>query len=765
MKKWIFASLLTLACAPVIAAVDVGAVRADPALVPEALAALTKEGDENGNARIIVALTPHAARADVKQALRSALTHEGELVRVVAARAAVMARDPLALPVLFDLCSSRGEDGRCAALAMAVLTTEGADAFLFERMKQEGAARAKAIELLAARGNPMLVTRLCDASLYTERGVSQAAAGAFRACLREAHFAEAMAFVFGSLSAEQREPLVAALGSVVQQLPDQARVVDEVSACAEKVAAEARAGVLGLLAGIQTEKACGVLVRFGKTEDVELRKAVVRTFAKWNSPLALMPLVHSAGNDADAGVKVLALRSALAMMEKPGVASTDEKLKALTVLAEVAERKEERKMLLATLKSLPSAEAAALRLALTERFDIQDNEVPVASVNIGGKEVGTFTSDARVQGGNVYAVNNPIDVSGAADAAPEAVYQSSRFQNMTCRFDSLKPNAPYLLRLHFAELYHQSAGQRICDVIANGVKVLENYDIVERAGKGLKAITETRSVTSDTEGKILVEFKTVRDHVLVNGVELLEEIAAPPAGGAVADKIRVLILSGANNHDWKSTTAALRTTLAANPRFAVSVTETPWAMKPADLAGYDVLISNWNTFGMKPEDVKKHEWNDEMKAAFLAWFTNGGGFFVLHSGSCIFYDWDDFQRLAGGAWGEGTFHPHNQKFTLNIIDKEHPVTKGMTDFETFDEPWQKLTNPNPKRRVLVSGIVSKENKGSGEPEPFVFVTETGKGRNFTLMLGHDAQTILSSLGCKKLILRGTEWAATGAVKE
>ena len=231
-----------------------------------------------------------------------------------------------------------------------------------------------------------------------------------------------------------------------------------------------------------------------------------------------------------------------------------------------------------------------------------------------------------------------------------------------------------------------------------------------------------------------------------------------------ADAIRVLILTGANNHDWRATTEALKAVLAENPRFAVSVTETPWDMKPADLAGYDVLLSNWNTFGKTGEDIRRHEWGDAMKAAFLDWFKGGGGFFVLHSGSCLFYDWDDFQRLAAGAWGDGTFHPHNQTFTLNIADTAHPVTRGMADFETFDEPWQRVTNPNPNRRVLVSGIVSKEGKGSGEAEPFAFATETGKGRCFTLLLGHDARMILGSPGCRKLILRGTEWAATGEVR-
>jgi type 1 glutamine amidotransferase len=40
--------------------------------------------------------------------------------------------------------------------------------------------------------------------------------------------------------------------------------------------------------------------------------------------------------------------------------------------------------------------------------------------------------------------------------------------------------------------------------------------------------------------------------------------------------------------------------------------------------------------------------------------------------------------------------------------------------------------------------------------------EFGKGRCFHLILGHDARTIQNA-GWQALMLRGTEWAATGKV--
>jgi len=230
------------------------------------------------------------------------------------------------------------------------------------------------------------------------------------------------------------------------------------------------------------------------------------------------------------------------------------------------------------------------------------------------------------------------------------------------------------------------------------------------------------------------------------------------ASAGAADKVRVLLLTGANNHNWQETTAALKALFAESPTFLVKVVEHPWEMKPGDIDGYDLIVNNWNTYGKD-----KREWSDDMKAAFMAWVKKGGGFFVLHAGGSMFYDWDEFQALTGGAWEKSTFHPHIQAFTVNITDKGHPVTRGMQDFETVDEPWQKIANRNPRRRVLMTGVVSQANGGSGEPEPFAFVTEIGKGRCFNLMLGHDVKA-LSNAGCRTLILRGAEWAATGGVK-
>jgi type 1 glutamine amidotransferase len=432
-------------------------------------------------------------------------------------------------------------------------------------------------------------------------------------------------------------------------------------------------------------------------------------------------------------------------------------------------------------------EAAALSKQLAEACGIEEkNERVIKAVNAGGPAVGVFAAESGFTGGKKYAVKLEADVSDTVDEAPEEVYQTCRFgDDLAMLFEGLQAGRTYVLRLHFAEPYFDQPA-RMCDVLVNGKAVLTDYDIIVKTGRKMKAVTERAEVTADAAGRIEVVFKTKRDHALVSGLELLERVGPGTSAGAVTSgkqkadvksaelpaaavatiprpagksgQLNILLLAGANNHNWQETTAALKAIFAESPKFAVTGVENPWDMKPLDLQGYDLIFNNWNTFGKD-----KRAWTAEMKAAFMAWVKKGGGFFVLHAGGSMFYDWDDFQRLTGGAWEKETFHPHRQAFIVNIADKEHPVTRGMKDFETFDEPWQKTGNRNPNRRVLLTGVVTQENKGSGEPEPFAWVTEMGQGRCFNLVLGHDVRA-LSSAGCKTLILRGSEWAATGCVK-
>src|SRR5262249_14557020 len=81
------------------------------------------------------------------------------------------------------------------------------------------------------------------------------------------------------------------------------------------------------------------------------------------------------------------------------------------------------------------------------------------------------------------------------------------------------PGASYTVRLHFAEIYWGSAGQRLFNVAINGTPVLSNFDILATAGGKDKALVESFTATADSQGKGTIQVTTVKDNALVNGIE------------------------------------------------------------------------------------------------------------------------------------------------------------------------------------------------------------------------------------------------------
>ena len=135
--------------------------------------------------------------------------------------------------------------------------------------------------------------------------------------------------------------------------------------------------------------------------------------------------------------------------------------------------------------------------------------------------IGTFAADQYATGGTVFATDQPI--AGTED---DALYQTERYGSFT--YNLPVPNGTYSVKLHFAELYWDAAGQRVFNVAAEGRPVLQGYDIVKKAGP-LTAITETFPVTV-TDGQLTLAFAPGAagvDQPKVSAIEVLE--ATPTA--------------------------------------------------------------------------------------------------------------------------------------------------------------------------------------------------------------------------------------------
>ena len=219
----------------------------------------------------------------------------------------------------------------------------------------------------------------------------------------------------------------------------------------------------------------------------------------------------------------------------------------------------------------------------------------------------------------------------------------------------------------------------------------------------------------------------------------------------------MLILSGRNNHEWQQTTSVLAHILSESQKFSIKINEKPDTLTSADFLQVDVILSNWNSW---PENDLR--WPVKTELALLQFIENGGGFVTFHSSSSAFYNWPEFQKISTAAWiMDSTYHDKPSETRITITSKMHPVTKGVNDFDIFDELWIQAAE-NPEFEVL--GTASKKEISETEikPQPAIMVAGYGKGRIFHTILGHDINAIQNP-GFSILIINATEWTATGKV--
>jgi uncharacterized protein len=263
-----------------------------------------------------------------------------------------------------------------------------------------------------------------------------------------------------------------------------------------------------------------------------------------------------------------------------------------------------------------------------------------------------------------------------------------------------------------------------------------------------------------------------------------------PALYAATPAIKVLIVDGQNNHDWKTTTPILKKILEDSGKFQVDVATSP--PKGADMSGfkpnfsaYKVVVSNYSDFG------GGGEWPDETKAAFESFVRNGGGFVSYHAADNAFPNWQAYNEMIGlGGWGGGTekngayihfkagnfiqeakpgpagHHGKQHEYVIAIRNQTHPITKGLPQLwmHTKDELYDSLRGPATNMHVLATAFSDPETGGTNENEPMLMVINYGNGRVFHTALGHGPEA-MADVGFIVTLQRGTEWAATAKVTQ
>jgi type 1 glutamine amidotransferase len=218
------------------------------------------------------------------------------------------------------------------------------------------------------------------------------------------------------------------------------------------------------------------------------------------------------------------------------------------------------------------------------------------------------------------------------------------------------------------------------------------------------------------------------------------------------DLIKVLILSGKNNHEWQKTTPLLYRIFKDSKLFSINITDQPDTLSYKELKKYNLIISNWNSW---PDNIIRL--SGKWESDYMRFVNEGGGVLSFHAGASSFYDWEAYHRIGIGRWGKDTRHGPVTLGKVYGFDQKHPVTKGISEFYIMDEIWE---NSDIYPGSTAIGSLSATDGKDGHPinTPAVFVSKTGKGRTFFTTLGHDERALLNS-GLQILLLRAAQWCA------
>ena len=85
------------------------------------------------------------------------------------------------------------------------------------------------------------------------------------------------------------------------------------------------------------------------------------------------------------------------------------------------------------------------------------------------------------------------------------------------------PESAYTVKLYFAELEDNNPGDRVFDILVNGKKTEEHFDIVKEAGKTNKEVIKSYYQVK-TGNTIRIDLIPVKGNTLVSGIEIIQEM-------------------------------------------------------------------------------------------------------------------------------------------------------------------------------------------------------------------------------------------------
>jgi len=203
-------------------------------------------------------------------------------------------------------------------------------------------------------------------------------------------------------------------------------------------------------------------------------------------------------------------------------------------------------------------------------------------------------------------------------------------------------------------------------------------------------------------------------------------------------KIKTLVFTGGEIHDFKGCGEAIIDTLSKNEKFGITKVEKDLSVLVApNLDPYDLIVFYYTVGKI----------SDAQKNGLLNFVASGKGYVGIHSAADSFRECPEYRAMVGGYF---VTHPPYREYQVSVVDSEHPITKDITEFTVMDE--QYILDFDPRVNILCSAL------WKGKAKPVVWIKDWGKGRIFYLALGHDKKACQHEI-FRLLLVRGALWAA------
>jgi HEAT repeat protein len=716
-------------------------------------------------------------------AVTKAMQSDQEVLRLAAIDALGALGDETAVPVLvLHAVASSGAERNRARSSLVRLMNNSVNPALAGLLKHsEAAVRSEAARSLAARGAVEMADAVMKLTDDRDPSTRKEAIKALKSLAGAKQIPALLSVLLNCNDNVWRAQVEQTALAVVRRIPEKEQVaVTGLRAMNSAKTGTQKASLFRILGASGHASALPSLLAGAKDANLDVKDVAIRALAAWPDAAAREPLYAIALDAGNSQLhRVLAMRGYIEMIAIDEEASDEELLHRYTEASKNAVRSEEMVLVLSKLSSFGHPDALALVRRMKDNPQLKD---------------AAAAAEQRID----LLLNKPADLVTSHNGHNA---RQAMDGDPTTRWDTgspMKGGEWFTIDMGYAKSIRgvtmDSRGSN--DDYARSYEIYTSLNEDERGtlvtkGDGTGPLIDI-VFEEPVTGRTLTIVQTGRTdgpfwslHELA--VKTEDDGAAQTERGRTAgEPIKVMILGGQNNHNWKESNAYLWVVLDREKHIAATISNAPEeGASPADkdawrpqFENYDCVILNYNG------DM----WTERVKAEFQNYIRNGGSAFAIHAANNSFTGWKEYEKMIGMLWrgsdygaslyfaedgsivreepgkGRGMGHGGQYHWTMTTRDRNNPVTRDMPLhwMHRHDELYHGQRGPAENMNILLSAYSDPKNGGTGKDEPIVWWISCGKGKVMTNVMGHE----LKGLTCKgfhAIMVRAIEWMSGSKV--